>query len=251
MKRSLVLLTFAAAWTLVQLSLAVPAWPASPGAISPDTTTPHAADEFDKGMSFYEAGNFEEAAKFIAQAAEQGNADAQHILGVMHQTGRGMPQDNAGAVEWYRKAALQGQVIAQLNLGVMYDQGQGIPRDHAQAAKWFRMAAQQGNADAQFNLGLMHKLGRGVPQDYAQAVKWFQKAAKQGQVIAQLNLGVLYANGEGISQDYVLAHMWSDLAAGNGQDGGGMNRELIANEMTPRQIAKAQLLAREWKAIKE
>ena len=32
--------------------------------------------------------------------AEQGDADAQHNLGVMYATGRGVPQDDAEAVRW-------------------------------------------------------------------------------------------------------------------------------------------------------
>ena len=93
----------------------------------------------------------------------------------------------------------------------------------------------------------MNKLGRGVPRNDLEAVIWFRKAARQGQGFAQLNLGVMYANGEGVSQDYVLAHMWSHLAAVGGQSSGGMNRDIIAAEMTPQQIAKARRLAREWK----
>ena len=73
------------------------------------------------------------------------------------------------------------------------------------------------------------------------------KAANQSQIIAQLNLGVMFANGDGVPQDYVLAHMWSNLAAGNGQEGAGMNRDMIAREMTSQQVAKARRLAREWK----
>ncbi|MCZ6628060.1 MAG: tetratricopeptide repeat protein, partial [SAR324 cluster bacterium] len=237
MKRSLAI----ASWALVFLFLAAPAWAGSPTA----------AEAFNKGVSFYDAGRFEDAAKWLRMAAERGNADAQHILGVIYQSGQGVPQDNLEAAKWYLKAAERGQVIAQFNLGVMYDQGLGVRRDYSKAAKWFRKAAGQGNADAQFNLGLMNKLGRGVPEDYSAAVRWFQKAADQGQDKAQLNLGVMYANGEGIPRDYVQAHMWFNLAAHNGLEVAEKNRDIIATEMTPRQIAKAQRLAREWKPKKE
>jgi hypothetical protein len=36
-----------------------------------------------------------------------------------------VPQDEAEAVEWYRKAAEQGYAIAQANLGWCYDAGCG------------------------------------------------------------------------------------------------------------------------------
>ena len=57
--------------------------------------------------------------KETLQAAEQGNADAQFNLGVMYDTGQGVRQDYAQAVQWYRKAAEQGLADAQYNLGVM------------------------------------------------------------------------------------------------------------------------------------
>ena len=45
-------------------------------------------------------------------AAEQGDTRAQHSLGVMYAAGRGVPQDDAEAVRWYRLAAEQGDARA-------------------------------------------------------------------------------------------------------------------------------------------
>ena len=45
--------------------------------------------------------------------AEAGDATAQLDLGLMYGTGRGVPQDFAEAVGWYRKAAEQGTALAQ------------------------------------------------------------------------------------------------------------------------------------------
>jgi len=86
-----------------------------------------------------------------------------------------------------------------------------------------------------------------VPQNYTEAVEWFRKAADQGNAIAQQNLGVSYANGEGVPQDYVSAHMWFNLSAAQGDANAIKNRDIIAQRMTPAQIAEAQKLAREWK----
>jgi TPR repeat protein len=68
--------------------------------------------------------------------------------GGMYEQGRGVPQDYAEAVRWYRKAADQGWTRAQVNLGVMYEQGQGVPQDYALAHMWYNLAAAQGNKDA-------------------------------------------------------------------------------------------------------
>ena len=141
--------------------------------------------------------------------------------------------------------------MAQYNLGGMYALGRGVPQDDAEAVKWYRKAADQGDAIAQHNLGVMYSDGLGVPQDYAEAVKWYREAADQGEAAAQVNLGVMYAIGQGMPQDPVQAHMWFNLAASQGDEDAVKGRELIAETMTPAQITEAQRLAREWKPKRE
>jgi uncharacterized protein len=51
--------------------------------------------------------NSTEAAKWLREAAEQGNDLAQYVLGDLYSRGRGVTQDYAEAAEWYRKAAEQ------------------------------------------------------------------------------------------------------------------------------------------------
>ncbi|MBF0460390.1 MAG: SEL1-like repeat protein [Magnetococcales bacterium] len=219
----------------------------------------------------------------IRKAAEQGVAGAQNNLGWMYTNGRGVPQDDKEAVNWYRKAAEQGVAEAQYNLGKSYAQGEGVPQDYKEAVKWFRMAAEQGNAEgqhglgmnygsgrgvpqddkeavkwyrkaaeqnfppAQTNLGKMYAQGEGVPQDYKEAVKWFRMAAEQGNAEGQHGLGLNYAIGQGVPQDYVQAHMWLNLAASQGDEATIKTRDIVANLMTPAQLAQAQELARNWK----
>ena len=55
------------------------------------------------------------------KAAEQGDADAQNVLGWMYDKGRGVEQDDIQAIFWYSKAAEQNHAIAQeylTNLGI-------------------------------------------------------------------------------------------------------------------------------------
>ena len=42
----------------------------------------------------------------------------------MYGNGKGVPQDYAEAVKWYRKAAEQGDALAQVNMGIVYHKGQ-------------------------------------------------------------------------------------------------------------------------------
>ena len=208
-------------------------------------SSPVAAQEFQKGLTAYQAGDYATALQEWRPLAEQGNVYAQNNLGLMHEYGRGVPQKIDEAVKWYRLAAEQGDVnakhnldkmykifraffkiqkplaklgdvVAQADVGLMYELGQGVPQDYAEAVKWYRLAAEQGDVGAQFKLGFIYGNDKGVPQNYAEAVKWYRLAAVQGDAIAQSNLGIMYVEGRGVPQDYAEAVKWYRLAADQG-----------------------------------
>ncbi|MDC1211324.1 sel1 repeat family protein [Porticoccaceae bacterium] len=87
--------------------------------------------------------------------AEQGVASAQWKLGIMYGNGRGVPENDAEAVKWYRKAADQGHAKPQYNLGNMYYRGDGVPENNIRAYVWWSMAKTQGNADAATNIDIL------------------------------------------------------------------------------------------------
>jgi TPR repeat protein len=97
----------------------------------------------------------------------------------MYDNGQGVARDYAEAARWSRKAADQGVAEAQFNLGVMHDNGRGVARDYAEAARWLRKAADQGFARAQCMLGLKYYDGQGATQDYVQSYMWMNLAASR------------------------------------------------------------------------
>jgi TPR repeat protein len=155
--------------------------------------------------------------------------------------------DYAAALREWRPLAEQGDALAQYNLGVLYRKGRGVPQDDVQARQWYAKAAAQGQAKAQFNLGTLYFNGEGVPKDYPQALRWFRLAADQGEAVAQTKIAIMYDEGQGVSQDLVQAYKWYSLAATNGDKPAAELRDALAKQMTPAQIAEAQKLAREWK----
>ncbi len=120
--------------------------------------------------------------------------------------------------------------------------------DYATALKEWRPLAEQGVAHAQNVLGIMYSEGRGVPPDDAQGIRWYRRAAVQGFAPAQHHLGSMYAKGEAVPQNDVQAHLWLSLAAAQGYEPARKDRDVLAKEMPPAQLADAQRLAREWKA---
>ena len=69
-------------------------------------------------------------------------------------------EDHERAYKLFLPLAEQGNADAQSNLGLMYESGQGVPQDYKEAIKWYRLAAEQGHALAQTITGLMYKTGR-------------------------------------------------------------------------------------------
>jgi uncharacterized protein len=155
--------------------------------------------------------------------------------------------DYATALREWRLLAEQGDALAQYNLGVLYRKGRGVPQDDVQARQWYAKAAAQGQAKAQFNLGTLYFNGEGVQKDYQQALRWFRLAADQGEALAQTKIAIMYDEGQGVPKNFVQAYKWYSLAATNGDKPAPQLRDLLANQMTPAQIAEAQRLAQEWK----
>ena len=240
--------------------------------------SPSSAGPVEDGSAAFERGDYEIALRLLRAPAEQGNADAQLLLGIMYQDGEGVAKDAAEAARWIQKAAEQDNATAEFALGVMYHQAMGVPKDeaaavrwlekaarqvppaqfalarlhedngnYAEALKWYRLLASQGDADSQNDVGHMYETGRGVVQNDAEAAKWYRLAADQGNATAQNNLGTLYAKGRGVPRDDVAAYMWFALSAVQDNPPAAENRKAAAAAMTPAQIAEAEKLVRAWK----
>ncbi len=114
----------------------------------------------------------------MEKKAAGGDVLALYNLGIMHEKGIGVTQDNCMAAAMYRKAAEKGLVQAQFRLGSLYYHGEGVPRDLQQAAEWYSKAADQGYPPAQAVLGNLYLAGEGVPKDIAKAMHWHKKSLK-------------------------------------------------------------------------
>ncbi|MFO7604643.1 MAG: tetratricopeptide repeat protein, partial [Gammaproteobacteria bacterium] len=104
------------------------------------------ASPLQEGLRAYEAGNYPAAQRHWSPLAEQGDADAQYNMGLLFLNGRGVPQDERAAGEWFKKAARQGSADAQYNLGVLYYKGRGLARSSRDALLWWTVAADKSHA---------------------------------------------------------------------------------------------------------
>jgi TPR repeat protein len=107
------------------------------------------------------------------------------LRGQYFERGEDVAEDLPRAVRLYRRAALRGLADAQHALGFLYATGRGVELNEDLAVAWFKAAAEQDHATAQHNLAVMYAEGRGVEEDEATAVYWFYRAALNGNDVAR------------------------------------------------------------------
>jgi TPR repeat protein len=145
--------------------------------------------------------------------AKRGDAKAQFAVAEAYRTGKGVNEDFAQALYWYRAAAEQGNISAQNNLGTMFQNGVGTEESPSMAAFWYRRAAEAGERVAQFNLAMRYACGDGVEQNDTEAAHWFARSAEQGYIEAIAELGTMYRLGRGVPKDIVAAVRYHTEAA--------------------------------------
>jgi TPR repeat protein len=192
-----------------------------------------------------------EAARWYQKAADQGSAVAADNLGHLYEAGRGVAQDYAQAMQLYRKGADSGLATAQADLGRLYANGSGVPKDPTEAAQWYQKAADQNNHLAQGELGRMYATGEGVPRDLDRALALFRRAASDGDPAAIYNLALSLDRGWGAPRNAMAAYVWYSIAVrwgdANRQSQAAAERDRLAREATPDDLAAAQRAAANWR----
>ena len=89
-------------------------------------SAPVYADDYQDGLDAYKKKDYKTLFEKFKPLAEQGVAEAQFNLAQMYRQGQGVTQDDALALNWYRKSAEQGIVNAQNHLGAIYDKGLSV-----------------------------------------------------------------------------------------------------------------------------
>ena len=74
------------------------------------------AGPWEDGMAAYNRGDYLPAIRLFRPLAEQGNAKAQTVLGVMLRKGEGVPKNAVRARMWFGLAAKRGDVGARAGL---------------------------------------------------------------------------------------------------------------------------------------
>lgn len=180
------------------------------------------ADLYEDGLVAYYNGDYSNAAKYLSEAAGNGDSAASQLLSKMHSEGK-LEISAARAFEVTKAAANDGIASSQYDLAVMLLEGKGTAIDSKAAYKWFARAAEGNYHPAYYRMAKMHELGLGVQKDQEKASRLYNVAASELDVFAQMGdaqsqnqLAMMYENAQGVIRNYALAFSWYKRAADQG-----------------------------------
>ena len=86
-------------------------------------------------------------------------------------------QSNEQLFVLYQRQAQQGDAQAQHKLGLAYEYGLGVHKNHAQALFWYQQSAENGYKRSQLRLGYAYWDGAlGLSNNALKAQDWFERA---------------------------------------------------------------------------
>lgn len=174
--------------------------------------SPACAGDLEDGLAAYRAKNYAQTFLWLAPLADNGDPQAEFVLGEMYRKGQGLVKSMDDALPWLNKAAEAGHAGAQNVLGQLYETGDGVEQNFDTALQWFQRAAESGDAPGQLNLGL-HHIRVEEHRDFEQAAKWIHLAAEQNDAEAQYFYARLLLDGRGVEANADEAKTWFERAA--------------------------------------
>jgi len=141
----------------------------------------------------------EEATRWLAEAALEGDEDARQLLASMQaeqpdpltEVRVALAEKEYGHALELLEALLEREEYrdeALNRLGWMYEIGMGVEADLGRAATYFTEAAELGNAEAMYAIAVMYLTGAGKPQDEAQGRSWLTRSVDLGYPRAEAKL---------------------------------------------------------------
>lgn len=188
---------------------------------------------FEKGMSVFTAGKYEDAVEYFAAAKEKGHESANYYLGNSYYFIANQYQSNESdenrykkAIEYYKKSGELGFASAFIPLALIYEMGTGVKKNYKQAFKYYDLAASLFPV-AKSRLGIFYYKGLGVERDYAKAVKLLEESLDANKTYEVLSALVdCYKNGLGVDKDLDKAMKYNaELEGANGNEDDEENKE--------------------------
>lgn len=125
--------------------------------------------------------------------------DAECCMGIArnYAMGRGVRQDFEIALRYYQKAANLGEAEALHMVGVCYYEGMGARRNYKRALDFFQRAYAMGHCRSAYFLGLIYLRGQAGMPDKEKGMQYLQACAEEGDEASIAALAALNAEEQG------------------------------------------------------
>lgn len=158
--------------------------------------------------------------KPLEDAAEIGDTTAQVLLGYKYYFGDGIEQNDAKAIEYFKKAADLGDPSGLMAFGRLNRDGGSTAAELEKSRKYAHslfVKASKSCVQAYNSMGVNHLYGFGEKYDPKKSFEEFQKSAEGNCPNGQYNLARFYFHGYGGRQDFAEATRLYELAAKAGE----------------------------------
>lgn len=188
-----------------------------------------------------------EAFALSSERAAAGDPEGDQSLGWFYDRGTHVIQDKARAAQHFRKCADAGLRHCQWRLGVMLDTGDGIPISLDEAFSYLSASAQQDYPRAHSSLGLMYATGRGTPVDHNKSMDSYRTAARLGEPRGFFGIGALYNLGEGVAKDNLRSFAWFLVAHFQGDKQAQAAMDNLGKDFSEHDLTRAVEIANQIK----
>jgi len=139
----------------------------------------------------------------LKRDAENGDAEAQFMLGSFYNEGTLLAKDREKGIFWFEKAAAAGNVNAMINCNIRWSyQVKDEHKNHI-GRLWGMAAAATSDSIAQYNYAVTFQNGEYGQADIRRAIRFYRLSARQGNADAKCNLARAIIEGDGVKQDIV------------------------------------------------
>lgn len=166
--------------------------------------------QYDRGVDFFENGQYQEALALFLPLAEKGDRDAMYNTGVTY---RRLNNDGA-AIPWLERAAQLGDQDAHCTLGNI----QNNISSFKSARRHYEKAAAAGLPCGQNALADYYMNGLDVKRDFRKSFALAQQSANQNDAHGQYLLGLHYLNSLSVPHNPAEARRWLEKAAAQGHE---------------------------------
>ena len=134
--------------------------------------------EHEKGVIYYNKGNYRDAVTIFAELVQYKYAPSMYYVSLCYRDGKGVGKNPASAMKFLQEAAKRGYAPAQYDLAQALTRGDVLERNDSLAHHWYTTAAANEEPRALLEMSRRYSNGKIVAQDSEKSAELLRRAAE-------------------------------------------------------------------------